>query len=175
MSRKRARRKIKNKPRYCIRALWTIAKASILTLLLFAVFAAFSVIFGYRISDLLIPITIFIELAYLASFYFVYARKCKASFPEDCRFFFGKELLAFIKAEGKYFIIIYFLFAVTNEIFLITNKGEFNAVSAALSMVYPLVGAIKIKVWRSVINYFTVTVGSLLLSVLGKYMSYRRK
>ena len=174
----RANRRKKRGNRAVVKSVLSVLLGLILSslgaLVLFALFSAVMVLCGYSLSDILVANTVFIQLAFFISFYFIYAARLVGERDENYPLFsLKRELLEFFGGKGRYYLSLALLLAFINEIALLKSAPESNLVSISLAMIFPLVGSIKISVLRSVLNYLVLAVGSVALVLLKAFFVRR--
>ena len=143
-----------------------------MTLVLFALFFGFTVLVGSSPAEMLVWSTVFIELAFLLSFYFIYAGKIVKS-EKSNGFSLKSAVLCLFRGKGKAYLLVTLFLALINEIALLESAPDSNLVSMALAMILPLVGSIKTAVLRSVLNYLILVIGSLAAVIIKAFFQSR--
>ncbi len=166
---------IKRKLSNVLSVLFGIILSGLGALVLFAVFAGLTVLLGYSLSDTLVINTVFIQLAYFLSFYFIYARRLVKKDVENLPFSFKRTCADFFRGKSAIYVVLALVLSAVNEIALLITEPNSNLISIALAMIYPLVGSIKIKVLRSVLNYMVFLLGSFAVFVLKSFIVNRAK
>lgn len=166
---------IKRKLSNALSVLFGIILSGLGALVLFAVFAGLTVLLGYSLSETLVVNTVFIQLAYFLSFYFIYASRLVKKDGENLGFSFKRTCADFFHGKSGIYIAVGLALSVVNEIALLVTEPNSNPISIALAMIYPLVGSIKIKVLRSILNYIIFLLGSFAVFVLKSFIVNRAK
>lgn len=160
-----------------------VLKVLLISLLIsFAVMLVGAVILGAVISILGdVGRGIFFGLIYAFVFYKVHGHRRDSSyFPQEKKFSFIKEAVAFWKEEMIYYLIVFGVLAAVCEISLfirplpITFIGKNNIVTFICMFVFPFYGTVNVPVLRSVLNIAWALCVVLICAVIKSYRGHRK-
>ena len=160
-----------------------VLKVLLISLLIsFAVMLVGAVILGAIISILGdVGRGIFFGLIYAFVFYKVHGHRRDSSyFPQENKFSFIKEAVAFWKEEMKYYLIVFGVLAAVCEISLfirplpITFIGKNNIVTFICMFFFPFYGTVNVPVLRSVLNIAWALCVVLICAVIKSYRGHRK-
>lgn len=160
-----------------------VLKVLLISLLIsFAVMLVGAVILGAVISILGdVGRGIFFGLIYAFVFYKVHGHRRDSSyFPQEKKFSFIKEAVAFWKEEMIYYLIVFGVLAAVCEISLfirplpITFIGKNNIVTFICMFFFPFYGTVNVSVLRSVLNIAWALCVVLICAVIKSYRGHRK-
>lgn len=160
-----------------------VLKVLLISLLIsFAVMLVGAVILGAVISILGdVGRGIFFGLIYAFVFYKVHGHRRDSSyFPQEKKFSFIKEAVAFWKEEMIYYLIVFGVLAAVCEISLfirplpITFIGKNNIVTFICMFFFPFYGTVNVPVLRSVLNIAWALCVVLICAVIKSYRGHRK-
>lgn len=160
-----------------------VLKVLLISLLIsFAVMLVGAVILGAIISILGdVGRGIFFGLIYAFVFYKVHGHRRDSSyFPQENKFSFIKEAVAFWKEEMIYYLIVFGVLAAVCEISLfirplpITFIGKNNIVTFICMFFFPFYGTVNVPVLRSVLNIAWALCVVLICAVIKSYRGHRK-
>lgn len=160
-----------------------VLKVLLISLLIsFAVMLVGAVILGAVISILGdVGRGIFFGLIYAFVFYKVHGHRRDSSyFPQENKFSFIKEAVAFWKEEMIYYLIVFGVLAAVCEISLfirplpITFIGKNNIVTFICMFFFPFYGTVNVPVLRSVLNIAWALCVVLICAVIKSYRGHRK-
>ena len=153
--------------------IWSIAKADLLSLVVYLVF--FNLINALLYMDVPQEERNFALLycawavIYAIVFYFVHIRKHSEKYVmmnQDAAFHWRSDLRAYMAGEGKQLLILYGVLAVIMEISMLAFPTR-NPIGTVLLMVFPMVGVIRIPILRCLFSWAVTVLFALLLTVWG--------
>lgn len=160
-----------------------VLKVLLISLLIsFAVMLVGAVILGAIISILGdVGRGIFFGLIYAFVFYKVHGHRRDSSyFPQENKFSFIKEAVAFWKEEMIYYLIVFGVLAAVCEISLfirplpITFIGKNNIVTFICMFFFPFYGTVNVPVLRSILNIAWALCVVLICAVIKSYRGHRK-
>ena len=160
-----------------------VLKSIMISLLIsFAVLLVCSFVIGAIMNSLgNLGNAIFFGIIYACVFYKVHGERRDSSyFPQEKKFSFAKETIAFWKEEMLYYVIVFGVFAAICEISLFIPKlpiqfiGKNNIVTFICMFFFPFYGVIGIHVLRSVINIIWVLSVTLICVLIKSSRGHRK-
>lgn len=153
------------------RLIWSIVKATLLSLVFYIIFFNLFTILLYtdvepEDRDPALLYCLFVVF-YGAIFYLVHIRKYRDEYRverDEASFVWISDLRSYFQNEGKYLALIYGIMVVVMELsMLIFQNG--NPIGTVMLMVFPLMGAIKLPIIRMVVSFVVTMLVAVVITL----------